>query len=217
MHKEKLLVVDDHKIIIQGIKSALLEYPEFEIVGAAFNGHDAIRQVVKLKPSIVIMDVSMPNLNGIDATLQIKKLAPEIRIVVFTIHGDREYIVDLFKAGISGYVMKEDPISDLIMALRSAQKGALYLSGSVPNVLPGYLAHLEEELGQKDRFDELTLREREVFQLLAEGKSIKDISAILNISSKTVETHKAKIMHKLEVTNPIDIIRTAIRKKIIRP
>ncbi len=216
MLKTKILIVDDHRVVIEGIRGALGEHPEFEVVGEALNGRQAVKQAESLGPDIVIMDISMPNLNGIDATRQIKKTSPDIRIIIFTMYSNKEYIVDLFKSGVSAYVLKEDPMSDLIHAIKVVARGRMYYTPLVHNFLMEHIQELEEGKIVKDELDLLSLREREVFCLLAEGKSIKEAAQQLFISPKTVETHKYNLMEKLDVHTIAAITKLAIRKKLIQ-
>lgn len=217
MAKTKILIVDDHQVVIGGIRSTLCDYPDLEIVGEAHNGRDAVRQSKSLKPDLIIMDVSMPDLNGIDATLQIKRCQPHVKIIIFTMYSDKEYVVDLLKAGISAYVLKEDPLSDLILAINAVRGGGTYFSTMAPKVLLNHIRKLEKEDGEKDSFKDLSLREREVLQLLAEGNSIKDIASKLDLSPKTVETHKYNLMEKLSAHTLVDLTKIAIRRKLIHP
>jgi DNA-binding NarL/FixJ family response regulator len=213
--KTKILVADDHRVVVEGIKSALRDHPEFEVVGEAFDGREAIEKAKSLRPDIIIMDISMPALNGIDATMQIKEVEPEIQIIIFTMHSDRENIIDLFKAGISAYVLKEDPMSDLVLAIKAVRRKGTYMSGSTPTVLLDHIKKLEESAIQRTGFERLSLREREIFQFLAEGKTIKEVAAKLFISPRTVETHKYSIMQKLDVSSLADLTKIAIKKKLI--
>jgi len=215
MDKTKILIVDDHSVVIEGVKSALREYPEFEVVGEAVDGLQAIEFTKSLGPDIVIMDISMPNLNGIEATKQIKQFNPEMQIVIYTMYSDKGFVVDLFKAGISAYVLKDDPLSDLILALKSVRGGGTYFSTMAPTILLRHMQDLEEKSTNVDSFDSLSLREQEVFQHLAEGKSIKEIARELFISPKTVESHKYNIMKKLQATSVVDLTKIAIRKNLI--
>lgn len=215
MDKTKILIVDDHRVVIEGIKSALQEQPEFEVVGEAVDGLQAVDSTKSLKPDIVIMDISMPNLNGIEATRQIKQHNPEIQIVIYTMYSDKELVIDLFKTGISAYVLKDDPLSDLTIALKAVKGGGTYFSTKAPTILLRHMEELEEQTTSKDSFDKLSQREREVFILLAEGKSIKVIADELYISPKTVESHKYNIMEKLQATSVVDLTKIAIRKKLI--
>jgi DNA-binding NarL/FixJ family response regulator len=215
MDKTKILIVDDHRVVIEGIKSALQEHPEFEVVGEAVDGLQAVESARSLGPEIVIMDISMPNLSGIEATKQIKEFDPEIRIVIYTMYSDKEFVIDLFKAGISAYVLKDDPLSDLILALKAVKGGGTYFSTMSPTILLRHMKELEEKTESTDSYDTLSQREQEVFQLLAEGKRIKEIADELFISPKTVESHKYNIMEKLQAASVVDLTKIAIRKKLI--
>ncbi|MCK4619670.1 MAG: response regulator transcription factor [Desulfobacterales bacterium] len=215
MSKAKILIVDDHRVVIEGIKSALQEHPEFEVVGEAVDGLQAVESARSLGPEIVIMDISMPNLSGIEATRQIKEFDPEIRIVIYSMYSDKEFVIDLFKAGISAYVLKDDPLADLILALEAVKGGGTYFSTMAPTVLLRHMEELEEKTESTDSYDTLSQREQEVFQLLAEGKSIKEIAGELFISPKTVESHKYNIMEKLQAASVVDLTKIAIRKNLI--
>jgi len=219
MTKTKVLIVDDHRVVIEGIKSALSVSPDLEVIGEALNGHQAIKKAKSLKPDIVIMDISMPDLNGIDATLQIKKMDPHIKIIIFSMYSNREYVVDLFKAGISSYVLKKDPMSDLVSAIKAVERGGTYFTTISSEILLNYVKELDNSnnnINNTNGFESLSLREREVFQLLSEGKSIKEIAETLGISRKTVETHKYNIMEKLHAKNITDLTKLAIKKGIIQ-
>ncbi len=215
MPKTRILIADDHRVVIEGIRSSLRDYAEFEVVGEACNGRQAVKLAESLQPEIVIIDISMPDLNGLDATLQIKKSSPDIRVIVYTMHSNREFVVDLFKAGISAYVLKEDPMSDLILAIKAVSGGGTYFSTMTPTILLRHIKELEDGTFEKNGFGLLSLREREVFQLLAEWKSPKEIADTLCISPKTVESHKYNIMAKLNLSSMGDLIKLAIRKKIV--
>ena len=216
MPKTKILIADDHRVVIEGIKSALQEHPEFKVVGEAVDGLEAVEFAKSLEPNIVIMDISMPNLSGIEATRQIKELNPGIQIVIYTMHSDKEFVIDLFKAGISAYVLKDDPLSDLILALKAVEGGGTYFSTMAPTILARHMEEMEEKSTSKNSFDTLSQREVEVFQLLAEGKRIKEIAKQLFISPKTVESHKYNIMEKLQAASVIDLTKIAIRKNLIK-
>jgi len=216
MPKTKILIADDHRVVIEGIKSALQEHPEFKVVGEAVDGLGAVEFAKSLEPNIVIMDISMPNLNGIEATRQIKGLKPGIQILVYTMHSDKEFVIDLFKAGISAYVLKDDPLSDLILALKAVEGGGTYFSTMAPTILARHMEEIEEKSTSKNSFDTLSQREMEVFQPLAEGKRIKEIAKQLFISPKTVESHKYNIMEKLQAASVVDLTKIAIRKNLIK-
>lgn len=214
MGKSRVMVVDDHRAVIEGIKGILHDLSEFEIVGDAVHGRQAIKRIESLQPDIIIMDISMPNLNGLDATLQIKKRHPNIKIIVYTMHSESEYVIGLFKAGVSGYVLKGSPLSELVLALKAVHQKGTYFSASTQMILQQYIKGLETGL-KKDAFESLSLREREVLQLLAEGHSIKEIAVQLCVSPKTVETHKYNMMAKLDTNRLAGLIKIAIRKKLI--
>ncbi len=216
MSETRILIADDHKVVIEGIKAGLRDYPELVVVAEACNGREAIDKIGVAKPHVVITDISMPELNGIDATLQIKKINSEIKIIVYSMYSNREFIVDLFKAGISAYVLKEDPMNDLILAIQSVRTGGYFFSTRAPTILLQHLENLEKGVVKKDPFKALSYREREVFQLLAEGKNVKEIAKKLAISHKTVETHKYNLFTKLHLETITDLIKLAIEKKIIR-
>ncbi len=214
MQKTKILIVDDHQIVIEGIKGALKDYPELDVRGEALDGVQALEQVRSLRPDIVIMDICMPHMNGIEAARRIKRLAPDVRVIIFTIHSNRKYIIELLKVGISAYVLKESPLSELILAVKAAKEGGTYLNP----VVAAQLIHeqeLEEAGNDKDGFEQLSMREREVLKLLADGKTVKEIAGQLCISPKTVESHKYHIMAKLDTRSLADLIKMAIRKKLI--
>ncbi len=219
--KTKILIVDDHWVVVQGINAALEDHQEFEVVGTASDGLEAIKRVKSLKPDIVIMDISMPNLNGIEAAYEIKKFNKKVRIVIFTMYWDKEYVLSLFRAGISGYVLKEETISDLILALKAVTGGGTYYSKSAQEVIQRHLEDLELRDGEntlevEDTFRRLSVREKEVFPLLADGLGTREISERLGISPKTVESHKYNIMEKLNVTSVADLTKIALRKNLIK-
>jgi len=219
--KTKVLLVDDHFVVIEGIWRALGEEKDIEIVGAANDGLSALSLVKSLKPDIVVMDISMPNLDGIGATQAIKKLNRGTGIIIFTMYRDREYILSLFKMGVSGYVFKDESLQDLVMAIHSISKGGTFYSKAAQEILREHIEKLEKgaqsTAGEKeDEIMHLSLREMEVFPLLADGLSVKDIAARLCISPKTVETHKYNIMEKLGVESIAGLTKLAIRKSLIK-
>ena len=216
MEKTNILIVDDHRVVIAGIKSALQDYPEFEVVGEAVDGLQSVELAKSLRPDIVIMDISMPNLSGIEATKQIKQFNPEIKIIIYTMYSDKEFVIDLFKAGISAYVLKDDPLSDLVLALNAVKGGGTYFSTMAPTILLRHVQDLESQTTNMDSFDNLSRREREVFCLLADGKPIKRIAVQLHISPKTVETHKYNIMEKLGVRSMVELTKIGIKKHLIK-
>lgn len=215
MSTTKVLIVDDHWVVVEGVKRAIESYEEFEIVGEAEDGFQAIELTASLKPDIVIMDITMPNLNGLEATYKIKKSYPEIHIIIFTMYSDEEYVMDLYKAGISAYVLKDNPLLDLILALKVVNRNGTYFNQVVSDILLDHILRLEEKIIEEDPYDSLSQREREIFQNLAEGKSVKKIAKELYISPKTVESHKYHIMEKLQTNSMIELTKIAIRKNLI--
>ncbi len=211
MSKTKILIVDDHRLVIEAIKSALQDFPDFEVVGEAVDGLQSVKLAKSLGPDIVLMDVLMPNLNGIGATQQIKQFNPEIKIIIYTMCSDKELVIDLFKAGISAHVLKDDPLSDLILALNAVRGGGTYFSTMAPPILLGHIQNLETQTTSMDSFENLSRREREIFRLLADGKHVKRIAGQLQISPKTVETHKYNIMQKLGVRSMAELTKIEFR------
>jgi len=215
MPQTRILIADDHEVVIEGIKSVLRNREGFDVVGEALDGRQALELVAALKPDIVIMDISMPNLNGVEATRQIKKLFAGTHVIIYTVFTNEEYVIELFKAGISGYVLKQAPFSDLVLAINAVKAGGTFFSTKAPTVLSDYLKTLEEQGRDKSRFGLLSQREYQVFELLADGKSVKEIGQELCISPKTVESHKYNIMAKLGVRNVTELTKIAIREKLI--
>lgn len=216
MDKKRVFIIDDHRIVIEGIKSALKDEKGLEIVGATTNGIQGMAEVKSLRPDMVISDISMPQLNGVSAALEIRKIDPQIIIIIFTMYSNKEYVLDLFKAGVSAYVLKEDPIQNLISAIHAVKAGGTYFSAKVRKVFLDHIRELESGTSGEARMERLSTREREVFLLLAEGQSLRQIGDRLNISPKTVETHKYNLMEKLEVNKVVDLTKIAIRKNLIR-
>lgn len=213
----RVLIADDHRVVIEGIKSALQPLTEFEVVGEAVDGQQTVELALALRPDIIIMDISMPNLNGIEATRQIRAADNPTRVVIYSMYSDKEFVVDLFKAGISAYVLKDDPLSDLLLALQAVRSGGTYFSTMAPTVLLRHMQDLEQRRSPADDpLAQLSKREKEVFRLLAEGSSVKRIAADLFISPKTVESHKYNIMQKLGVESIVDLTKIAIRSNLIQ-
>lgn len=215
MIKSKVMIVDDHRVVIEGIKGILSNMPEFEVIGEALNGRQLMKRIESVLPDIVIMDISMPYLNGFDTTMQIKQKFRDISIIIYTMHSENEFIISFFNAGVSAYVLKCNPLSELILALKSVRQKGMYFSSSAKDFIQKHLDVLEKNKKGQNAFDSLSLREREVLQLLAEGKSIKEIAAELCVSPKTAETHKYNIMAKLNTKRLANLIKIAIKKKLV--
>jgi two-component system response regulator NreC len=212
----RVFLVDDHQVVIEGVKAALSKYEDIEVVGMALNGREALQRIQALEPHIVVMDISMPQFNGIEATFQIKKVAPDVKVIIFTMHSYREFIAPLIRAGISGYVIKQNPVSDLYLAIQVVSRGGAYFSEDVQSFLADQAQRQSDNEEDRDPYDMLSLREREVFQLLAEGHSIREAADLLCISSKTIETHKYHIMEKLKIRSMAELTKEAIRTGIIQ-
>jgi DNA-binding NarL/FixJ family response regulator len=212
----KILLADDHKIVFDSLKSLLDRQPDMEVVGGAENGRVAVEQVHELKPDVVIMDVTMPNLNGIEATRQITGQYPEIKVVALSMHADKQFVTGILSAGASGYLTKNCSFDELVKAVRLVAENKKYLCPDVTGIV------IEESLsGASDKgssaTDLLTSREREILQLLAEGKTIKQIAEQLFLSIKTIYTHRDQIMKKLHVENMAELTKLALRDGLIAP
>ena len=210
-----VFLADDHTIVRQGLAKLLEAEPHFKVVGEAENGRQAVSMVKALKPEIVIMDISMPLLNGIEATRLIKKSRPQTKVIILSMHTHDRYIEELINLGVSGYLLKDSTGSDIIRAISAAVKGDTYLSPSISRrVIEDYI-YLKKKSPQEDLYSKLSNREREVFQMIAEGHSTKEISDILFISPSTVKTHRANIMEKLQFVNISQLIQFAIHLGIV--
>lgn len=213
MIKPRLMIADDHQIFAEGLKRLLSA--DFDIVGAVQNGRELVSAAEKLRPDVIVADISMPMLNGIEAVVQIQKSCPKIKVVFLTMHPDTAYAASAFKAGASGYVLKHSAPDELVTAIREALKGRTY----VTPLIAGKLLHAYQSGAHSgtDAVLSLTSRQREVLQLVAEGRSVKEIAAILNISTKTVEYHKYRMMEDLGIKTTADLIRYAVKEGISEP
>lgn len=215
MNKIRVILAEDHTIVRQGLRALLEQSDDIEVIAEAEDGREAVNKTEQLKPDIVLMDISMPILNGIEATRQIKKKFPDIKVLILTMHTTEEYISQILHAGASGYLVKKSAHHELLSAIKAIQKGSSYLSPLVSKkVIDEYLQKTQDDIKQ-DRYEKLTTREREVLQLIAEGKANKEIAELLFLSVKTVETHKAHLMEKLNLHTTTDLIKYAIQKGII--
>ena len=211
----RILLADDHDIIRRGLKELLETHAGWQVVGEANTGRQAVELTGKLRPDIAILDLTMPELNGLEATRQIKKMLPKTEVLIFTMHENDNLIRDVLTAGAHGYVLKSDAAKHLINAVESLSQHKPFFSAKVSeSVLDGYLKAGREE---QTAIEPLTPREREIVQLLAEGKSNKEVADTLGISTKTIETHRATIMRKLELKSFAEMVRYAIRNNIIQP
>ncbi|RME49820.1 MAG: DNA-binding response regulator [Caldilineae bacterium] len=214
MRKIRVLIADDHTLVRAGIVSLLEEYDDIEVVGEAGGGWEAVEKATRLLPDVVLMDIAMSDLGGLEATQEIKARTPQVQVVALTMQDREEYFFAMLKAGALGYVLKECEPEELIAAIRAAHHGEAFLSPAVASaLLREYLAPTGQP--PPSRYDNLTLREKEVLHLVAEGKTTRQIAAILHLSAKTVEKHRASLMHKLNLHNLPDLIKYAIRKGLI--
>jgi DNA-binding NarL/FixJ family response regulator len=209
-----VLVAEDHTIVRKGICSLIDGKADIQVVGEAEDGREAIEKAEALTPDVVLMDITMPHLNGLEATRQIKKRCPQVKILALTMYTNEEYILQIIQAGASGYVIKQAAPAELISAIHAVYRGDTFLSPSVSKVIiDEYMKHRASSTSA--RYDELTDREREVLQLLAEGHSNRSIAEELNISIKTVGVHRTSIMKKLKCQSVSDLVKYALRKGII--
>jgi DNA-binding NarL/FixJ family response regulator len=212
MPKPRILLADDHALVLEGYRRLLEE--SYELVGTVADGRALVDAAKKLQPEIVILDVSMPVLNGIDASAQIKKFAPKTKIIVVTMHADTDYVRSAFEAGASAYVLKRSAVDELEQAIKAVLGGHSYITPLITkDVVDVFLAKAADKAGENG----LTLRQREVLQLLAEGKTAKEIANVLNISSRTVEFHKGQILAQLNLQTTADLIKYAVTHGIVAP
>ena len=215
MAEIKLLLADDHEIVREGLRALLKAYRDCEIVGEAADGRQAVALVKELKPDIVILDISMPLLNGLEATRQILKIRPQTKVLILTMHESDSLIRDILDVGARGYILKTDVGTDLAKAVESLRWNKTFFTQRVSQmVLDGYLKGDSRVSNSDSEGTRLTPRQREVVQLLAEGKSSKEVAVALDVSVKTAETHRANIMRKLNLHSVTEVVRYAIRNQI---
>jgi len=209
--KIKIVIADDHKIMREGLKALIEKQPDMEVAAEAQDGLAVTKLARKLMPHVIIMDIGMPEMNGIDATRQVISENKDIKIIALSMHSDRRFVLEMLKAGASGYLLKDSAFEELVTAVHTVMTGQSYLSPRITDIV------VKEYLGSQSKnestvFTVLTVREREVLQLLAEGKSTKQIASTLNLSVKTVETHRQQIMDKLEIRTVAELTKYAIRE-----
>jgi two-component system, NarL family, response regulator NreC len=211
--KTRILVCDDHTLFVEGVKAMLRNEAALEIVGEARDGRQAVDLVKELKPDVLRMDISMPDMNGFDATRRVHQFDPGVKVLILTMHDEEELVARCLEAGAAGYLLKDAPASQLLFAIDAIQRGERYLSPAVLNkVIGGYV---ENSARPKTSYDRLSPREREILKLLADGLSVKDIATHLDLSVKTVEVHKYNLMKKIDVHDRAELIKYAIQKKLI--
>ena len=205
----KVLLADDHQIIREGLRSLVNREPDMEVVAEADNGRMAVQLNEKRTPDVVIMDINMPDLNGMEATRQIVSTTPDVKIVALSMLSDQRFITGMIKAGASGYLLKDCAFKELSQAIRTVAEGKIYLSPAISGAIREFVSELPEAASVTV---ELTAREREVIQLIAEGKSTKEIADILHVSVKTIETHRQNVMKKLRISSVAELTKYAIRE-----
>jgi two-component system response regulator NreC len=215
MSQIRILLADDHSVMRSGLRLVLERQPDFQVIAEASDGRQAVALTQQHLPDVVVMDITMPNLNGIEAARQISGAMPQVSIVILSMHSDEAYVLRALKAGARGYLLKESAESDLISAVRSVYAGKAFFSPAVSRMLvEDYVRQLQDR-EIEDSYDLLTTREREILQLIAEGKSNKEIANILNLSLYTVETHRGNLMEKLNLHTVPELILYAVRKGVI--
>jgi DNA-binding NarL/FixJ family response regulator len=215
MMKTRILVADDHGIVRKGLRFLLERQEDMEVVGEAADGREAVHLAGQLHPGVVVMDIAMPQLNGIDAAAQILRSSPDTRVIILSMYADEEFLVRALTTGIRGYLLKDSAENDLVRAVRAAASGRCFFSPAIAQALAeDYVRQLQHK-GLQDSYELLTQREKEILQLLAEGKSNKEVATVLNVSPYTVETHRTHLMQKLNLHNTAEIVLYAVRKKII--
>jgi two-component system response regulator NreC len=211
----RIILADDHAVMRRGLRLVLEQQPDFQVLAEANDGREAMNLVDSLKPDVAVLDITMPNLNGIEAARQISAKQPGVAIVILSMHADEGYVLRALKAGARGYLLKESPEADFIQAIRAVSEGKAFFSPAVSRMLvEDYVRQLQDR-DIVDSYELLTTREREILQLIAEGKSNKDMANMLNLSPYTVETHRSNILEKLSLHSVPELILYAVRKGVI--
>jgi len=214
----RILVVDDHDVVRRGLRSVLEAHPGWQVCAEATNGRNAVAQVQELNPDVIVMDISMPDMNGLEAARQIKKICPKVEIVMLSVHFSDQLVREIVDAGAKSYILKSDAERDLVIAVEAVANHRSYFTTQVSEmVMDGFRRRDAAPTPQALKRERLTAREREIVQLLAEGRSSKQVATTLGISTKTAETHRANIMRKLEIHSVSDLVRYAVRNQIIEP
>ena len=215
MSKVSIVLGDDHTLVRQGVRKILEDQPEWTVLDEASDGREAVQKTLEAKPDVAIFDIAMPLLNGIDATRQVVRRAPDVRVLLLSMHADEAYVVQGLQAGAKGYLLKDSADADLVDAVTAVAAGKSFFSPVVASVmLDDYVRHLSEK-GVVDRYQLLSEREREVLQLVAEGRSNKETAELLCLSPATVETHRSNILQKLDIHNTAELVLFAVRRGVI--
>jgi len=213
----RILIADDHTIVRQGLARLLNDQHDLKVVGQAVNGRAAIDKTLELKPDIIIMDIAMPRMNGIEAAKRIRKHLPKTKILILSMYSHEHYIQELLETGVSGYLLKDSSGRDIIKAIHAAMKDETYLSPSISKVVVDTYRFPRKGSASAERYKRLSNREREVFQLVAEGHSTRQIADMLCVSISTIKSHRAKIMEKLEIYSPVKLVHFAIQLGLVDP
>ena len=215
MPKLRLLLGDDHTLVRHGLRKILEERPEWEVVAEVGDGREAVKKCIALKPEVAVLDVAMPLLNGIDATQQIVRKVPETRVLVLSMHSDEGYVTRALQAGATGYMLKDSAGKDLLKGIASVAAGQAYFSPAIARLMLDDYVRRVSGTGVVDRYETLSEREREIFQLIAEARTNKEVAELLQISPATVETHRARILQKLDIHNTAELVLYAVRRGVI--
>jgi DNA-binding NarL/FixJ family response regulator len=215
MNAFRILIADDHEIVRHGIRALIENHPGWEVCGEAVDGRDAVQKARELRPDLALLDVGMPNLNGLDAARRILDIAPQTRVLILTMHESEQVVREVLEVGARGFLLKSDAARDLVSAVQALQRRTTFFTSSVAEmVLNGFLHRRGDT--QRLTKDRLTPREREVVQLLAEGKSSKEVAVVLDLSVKTAETHRANVMRKLDLHSVADLVLYAVRNHLVQ-
>ena len=211
----KVFLADDHKILRESLIILLQQENDLEVIGEAADGHQALDEILHLKPDIAILDISLPKLNGLEVAARLRKDYPALKIIILTMHKNEEFVARAYQLEVNGYVLKDNALEELLKSIRIVQAGGTYLSSDITStVIAGFVANFNQKGGKAEL---ISSREREIVQLLAEGNSNKNIAQLLNLSLKTVETHRSNIMHKLGFKSITDLVLYAVRNHLIEP
>jgi DNA-binding NarL/FixJ family response regulator len=216
MPEFRILLADDHSIVRKGLRSILEEDSSLEVVGEAANGREAVELCQTLQPHIAVLDVSMPQLNGLEAASQVQRVASATKVIMLSMYRDETYLLRALTAGARGYLLKDAAEDEILPAIRAVIRGTTYFSSAISETLLDEHVRYLQKRGLQDSYDLLTEREKEVLQLLAEGRANKEVANVLNVSLSTVETHRTNMMQKLNLHSAAEIVLYAVRKKLIR-
>ncbi len=212
MKQYRVLLADDHSLVRAGIRYLLQNLPDIDVVAEAGDGREALQLIEKHNPDIVLMDIAMPNLSGLEAAIHVAENFPHVRLIILSMHATEEYVLRALRSGASGYILKDADITELELAIKAVSRGETYISPSVSKHVTDYVRRVG---GGTSPLDRLTMRQREVLQLIAEGHTTQEIAQILEISSKTVETHRAQLMARLDIHDIAGLVRYAIRVGLV--